>query len=65
MKASFHVVVTEIDSEKWAANNNGVWPEHDKRSLNTAVRQDILEEIRYRLQNIAVFDELGIKVEVK
>lgn len=58
-------VALNVDSEKWAENNNGPWPEDDKRSLNTAVRHDLLEEIRFRLQNIEIFEELGVEVEVK
>lgn len=58
-------VALNVDSEKWAENNNGPWPEDDKRSLNTAVRHDLLQEIRFRLQNIEIFEELGVEVEVK
>lgn len=65
MRMGLKISVTNIDPEVWAKNNNGPWPEHDKNALNTAVRQDIRQEIVYRLQNIACFEELGIEVEVK
>lgn len=65
MIVGLRITVRNVDSEKWAKNNNGVWPTDDQRSLNTAVRQDVREEIAYRLQNIAKFEELDIEVEVK
>lgn len=64
MKISMKVTL-DVDSETWAANANGPWPEDDKRSLNTAVRNDIVDTIRHHVTQIAQFEELGITVEVK
>ena len=63
MKVSVRVVL-RVDPEKWAQNNNGNWPEHDKRSLATAVRVDVKDTIRHTLDGVALFDELGVEVEV-
>lgn len=64
MKVSVTVVL-DVETEKWANNNNGPWPEYDKRSLNTAVRQDIKKHIEWVMNQQAFFEELGIEVEVK
>lgn len=58
-------VVLDVDAEKWAENNNGPWPEDDKRSLNTAVRQDIKSEVTHLIDSIDVFDRCGVKVDVR
>lgn len=64
MKVGFKIIM-DIEPERWAATNNGPWPEEDKRALNTAVRHDIKDTVRHLLRNAAAFEELGIKVEVK
>ncbi len=55
----------EVDPEKWAENNNGLWPEDDKRALNTAVRQDIKKHIKWVLGQQAIFEDCGVGVEVR
>lgn len=64
MRVSIKVVM-DVDAERWAANTNGPWPEDDKRSLNTAVRLDIREQVMHTLSSVTLFEELGIEVEVK
>jgi len=63
VKVSMRVVLS-VDAEKWAENNNGTWPQDDKRSLATAVRVDIKDTVRHAVSQIAKFEELDVEVEV-
>lgn len=65
MRVSVVIQFDEVDSEKWAESHNGSWPEDDKRSLNTAVRQDIKESVRHYMSQLEEFGDLGIQVTVK
>lgn len=65
MKVGFKITVVNVESQRYAANTNGPWPEDDLRALNTAVRQDIKGTVQHVLDNIPLFEELGIKVEVQ
>lgn len=64
MNIAVKIVVKEVDPLKWAANNNGPWPENNLTALMVAVRHDIKSTLQHHLSDISIFDELDIKVEV-
>lgn len=65
MKVSMKVTV-DVDPEKWSEANNINANITDKRSLNTAVRNDVRSYIRHILKTgTPAFDDLDIEVEVQ
>lgn len=65
MNVGLTVTLSEINAELWARRNNVPWPTHDRRAGATRVRQDVKGRIQQLLAGDALFQELGIKVEVK
>lgn len=65
MNVGLTVTLSEINAELWARRANVPWPADDRRAGATRVRQDIRSRVGQLLNGDALFQELGIKVEVK